>query len=665
MKALSRQARTFAFALTILAVACAPIRPTAPAAPDSVEAPNANLVVQGVPRIPSAVYEQLQRYQNTRSAQLLDWLGDGVLIATRFGDTTQLHRVEEPLGMRRQITFFDEPVRGATAHPDARREGFAYLKDEGGSEFYQLFWRDEASGETLRLSDGKSRYMGVSWSPRGTWLGYSTTAGNGVDWDLHAQNLTGAQLVLQRDEGVGWSIEDWSDGENSVLVSHYISVNESRLYEIDLRTDTRRRLFENATAAFGSAQYGADGSIYFTSDMDAEFMRLHRLAPSAGEQSTTTVLTQDTNWDVETFAVSRNGQWLAYVVNEDGLSRLFVLTLPIAPSPQEASPSPAYVALPALPQGIVSGLRFNADGTRLGFTLSSASAPSDVYSINLLSRTLSRWTRSELGGLRSEALAEPRLIHFPSFDGRNIPAFVYEPRQPGPHPVLVNIHGGPEGQARPFFSPSTQHYVNELGIAVIYPNVRGSRGYGKTYLKLDNGRLREDSVRDIGALLDWIAAQPNLNANSVAVTGGSYGGYMVLASLVHYGERLRAGVERVGISNFVTFLENTQPYRQALRRQEYGDERDPAMRAFLQSISPLNHVEQITTPLLISQGLNDPRVPASESEQIVEALRDQGVPAWYVLAKNEGHGFRKKANRDYMSAATSLFLRRELLGESL
>ena len=665
MKTLSRQAKAFAIALAILAVACAPIRPTAPEPPDSAEAPNANLVVQGVPRIPSAVHEQLQRYQNTRSAQLLDWLGDGVLIATRFGDTTQLHRVEEPLGMRRQITFFDEPVRGATAHPDARREGFAYLKDEGGSEFYQLFWRDEASGETLRLSDGKSRYMGVSWSPRGTWLGYSTTAGNGVDWDLHAQNLTGAQLVLQRDEGVGWSIEDWSDDENNVLVSHYISVNESRLYEIDLRTDTRRRLFENATAAFGSALYGADGSIYFTSDMDAEFMRLHRLAPSAGEQSPTTVLTGDTNWDVETFAVSRNGQWLAYVVNEDGLSRLFVLTLPVASSPQGASPSPAYVALPALPQGIVSGLRFNADGTRLGFTLSSASAPSDVYSINLLSRTLSRWTRSELGGLRSEALAEPRLIHFPSFDGRNIPAFVYEPRQPGPHPVLVNIHGGPEGQARPFFSPSTQHYVNELGIAVVYPNVRGSRGYGKTYLKLDNGRLREDSVRDIGALLDWIAAQPNLDANSVAVTGGSYGGYMVLASLVHYGERLRAGVERVGISNFVTFLENTQPYRQALRRQEYGDERDPAMRAFLQSISPLNHVEKITTPLLISQGLNDPRVPASESEQIVEALRDQGVPAWYVLAKNEGHGFRKKANRDYMSAATSLFLRRELLGESL
>ena len=227
--------------------------------------------------------------------------------------------------------------------------------------------------------------------------------------------------------------------------------------------------------------------------------------------------------------------------------------------------------------------------------------------------------------------------------------------------MLVNIHGGPESQARPFFSPSTQHYVNELGMAVVYPNVRGSRGYGKAYLKLDNGRLREDSVRDIGALLDWIAKQPHLDASRVAVTGGSYGGYMVLASLVHYGERLRAGVERVGISNFVTFLENTQPYRQDLRRVEYGDERDPAMRAFLESISPLNHVEKIATPLLISQGLNDPRVPASESEQIVATLRGQDVPVWYVLAKNEGHGFRKKANRDYMSAATALFLRRELL----
>ena len=634
--------------LAIVAVACAPVRPADPVPPTPPAAPSAALVVEGVPTIPPHVHAALQRYQNTRSAQLLGWMGDGMLIATRFGDTTQLHRVEEPLGMRRQITFFDEPVGGATVHPDPLRDGFAFLKDEGGSEFYQLFWRDEAGGTTTRLSDGKSRYMGVSWSPSGAWLGYSTTAGNGVDWDLRAQDLRGGRMTLQQGAGVGWGIDDWADDDSRVLASHYISVNESRLYEIDVATGARQRLFEDATAAFGAARYGQDGNVYFTSDMGSEFRRLHRWRRDADAID---VVTARTPWDVETFAVSRGHERLAYVVNKDGISRLFVLNLPEL----------AFVALPAVPQGIVSGLRFDADGARLGFTVSAATAPSDVYSIDFDSRTLSRWTRSELGGLRGEDLVEPRLVRYPSFDGRSIPAFVYEPRTSGPHPVLVNIHGGPESQARPFFSPSTQHYVNELGMAVVYPNVRGSRGYGKAYLKLDNGRLREDSVRDIGALLDWIAKQPYLDASRVAVTGGSYGGYMVLASLVHYGKRLRAGVERVGISNFVTFLENTQPYRQDLRRVEYGDERDPAMRTFLESISPLNHVEKIATPLLISQGLNDPRVPASESEQIVAALRGQDVPVWYVLAKNEGHGFRKKANRDYMSAATALFLRRELL----
>ena len=612
-----------------------------------------NLVVQGVPDIPDSLHARLARYQNTRSARLLGWMGDGLLIATRFGDTTQLHRLARPMGMRRQVTFFREPVVGAVAHP--RRDGFVYLKDVGGSEFYQLFWRDEASGETTRLSDGRSRYMGVSWSRSGRWLGYSTTAGNGVDWDLHVLQIGNEPQVLQRNAGVGWTIEDWSPDESRVLATRYISVNESRLYEIDVASGQRQRLLPDAKVAIGSARYGGDGSIYFTSDMNAEFMRLQRLQRGTGEIA---ALTADTPWNVETFALSPDFKRLAYVVNEDGISRLFVVQLP----------SGAFTALPALPTGIVFGLRFHPDGSRLGFTVSTATTPSDAFSIDLASRELSRWTRSELGDLHGEELASPRLIHYPTFDGRNIPAFVYLPNASahgnGPYPVVVNIHGGPEGQARPGFSPSSQLYVGELGAAVIYPNVRGSDGYGKTYLKLDNGRLREDSVRDIGALLDWIARQPELDASRVAVMGGSYGGYMVLASLVHYGERLRAGVERVGISNFVTFLENTQPYRQDLRRVEYGDERDPAMRAFLQSISPLNRAAEITTPLLIAQGLNDPRVPASESEQIVQALREQRIPAWYVLARNEGHGFRKKANRDYLTAATVLFLKSRLLGET-
>ena len=503
----------------------------------------------------------------------------------------------------------------------------------------------------MLLGDGKSRYTGVSWSPSGEWLGYSTTERNGADWDLHAQDLRGRRLVLQEGEGVGWSIEDWSDDETRVLVSQYISVNESRLYEVHVDTGARRRLLPDVSAAFGGIRYGPGTSVYFTSDMNSEFRRLHRLDLGSGA---ITVITEDADWDVESFAVSRDRRRVAYVLNEDGVSRLFARSLADG----------RFIALPPLPRGIVSGLRFHPDNHRLGFTLRSAATPSDVFSVDFRTRVLTRWTRSELGGIDASRLVEPELIRYPTFDGRSIPAFVYRPGEPGPHPVLVSIHGGPESQSRPTFSATTQYYVNELGIAVVYPNVRGSRGYGKTFLKLDNGRRREDSVRDIGALLDWIAAVPDLDANRVAVTGGSYGGYMVLASVVHYGDRLRGGIERVGISNFVTFLENTQPYRRDLRRVEYGDERDPRMRSFLTSVSPLTHVDRIITPMLISQGLNDPRVPASESEQIVAALKKGGIPVWYVLAKDEGHGFRKKPNRDYLSAVTALFLHRHLLDET-
>ena len=611
-------------------------------------APALNLVVDGVPTVPESVLAGLDRYRNTRSASLLGWIDDGVLIATRFGNTTQLHRVDAPLGMRRQITFFPEPVAGASVHPDPVRNGFVYLKDIGGSEFYQMFWYDNANADSMLLSDGTSRYTGVSWSPSGRWLGYSTTERNGTDWDLHAKDLRGGRMVLQEDEGTGWSIEDWSDDDRRVLISQYLSVNESRLYELDVTTGDRRRLLPDETAAFGGVYYGAENSIYFTSDMNSEFRRLHRLDLDNGVIE---VLTEDASWDVESFAVSRDRRRIAYVLNEDGVSRLFARSLVDG----------AFIALPTLPRGIVSGLRFHPDSSRLGFTLRSATTPSDVFSVDFRTRVLTRWTRSELGGIDANRLTEPELVRYPTFDGRSIPVFVYRPQSTGPHPVIVSIHGGPESQSRPSFSSTTQYYVNELGIAVIYPNVRGSRGYGKTWLKLDNGRLREDSVRDIGALLDWLADVPDLDVDRVAVTGGSYGGYMVLASVVHYGDRLRAGIERVGISNFVTFLENTQPYRQDLRRVEYGDERDPAMRAFLTSISPLTQVDRIATPMLISQGLNDPRVPASESEQIVAALKKNDIPVWYVLAKDEGHGFRKKSNRDYLTAVTAMFVKRHLL----
>jgi dipeptidyl aminopeptidase/acylaminoacyl peptidase len=227
--------------------------------------------------------------------------------------------------------------------------------------------------------------------------------------------------------------------------------------------------------------------------------------------------------------------------------------------------------------------------------------------------------------------------------------------------VLVNIHGGPEGQSRPIFQARNNFWMSELGVAMLYPNVRGSTGHGKTFVTLDNGFKREDTVRDIGAFLDWIGRDPLLDKSRVAVTGGSYGGYMSLACMVHFSDRLRCGVDIVGISNFLTFLKNTQDYRRDLRRVEYGDERDPAMAEFLGKISPNNHADKIQKPLLVVQGLNDPRVPASESQQMVKAIRDHGGTVWFLMAKDEGHGFQKKRNVDYLFCSTVLFVKEHLL----
>lgn len=357
-------------------------------------------------------------------------------------------------------------------------------------------------------------------------------------------------------------------------------------------------------------------------------------------------------------ALSADGEHLALVVNEGGFSRLVVWRLP----------GHRPLALPELPAGVITGLQFSADGENIALSLATPTAPADLWNLSLETRLLARWTKSEVGGLDADGFVAPELVTYPTFDQvngsqREVPAFLFRPEGEGPHPVLIHIHGGPESQYRPYFSSTFQYLVRELGMVVIAPNVRGSNGYGKSYLKLDDGFKREDSVRDIGALLDWIEAQPDLDAARVVVRGGSYGGYMVLASLVHYSDRLAAGIESVGISSFVTFLENTQPYRQDLRRAEYGDERDPEMRAHLEAISPLNRVEKISRPLMISQGANDPRVPASESEQIFAALKEKGIPVWYLLAEDEGHGFRKKSNRDYNAAVMSLFLERFVLPE--
>jgi dipeptidyl aminopeptidase/acylaminoacyl peptidase len=318
-----------------------------------------------------------------------------------------------------------------------------------------------------------------------------------------------------------------------------------------------------------------------------------------------------------------------------------------------------------VPQGVIGGVEWHHNSRDLGFSVSSARSTSDVYSVNTATGAVTRWTESELGGLVATDLVEPTLVRWNSFDGRPITGFYYRPpaRFTGRRPVIINIHGGPEGQSRPGFLGRSNYFLNEMGVAIIYPNVRGSTGYGKTFVKLDNGMKRYDSVKDIGALLDWIARQPELDASRVMVTGGSYGGFMTLAVATTYNDRICCSLDVVGISNFNTFLKNTEAYRRDLRRVEYGDERQPEMAAFFERTAPLNNAGRISKPLFVVQGGNDPRVPRTEAEQMVARVKQNGSPVWYLMARDEGHGFRKKPNVDYQFYATVMFIRQHLLGQ--
>lgn len=616
-----------------------------------------NLVVEGLPPLSSELKREVGRYLEFRAAGFSDWHPKRreMLITTRFADSVQLHLVKQPGGARRQLTFLPEPVGGALFDP--RDGAFAvFTQDSGGGEFYQLYRLDFADGAVTLLTDGKSRNTGPVWSRRGDRLAYTSTRRNGRDNDLYVMNPREpkSDRLLAQVNGGGWSAADWSPDDTKLLVGEYLSINESRLFICDTKTGAMEQITPtgNTKAAWVAGQFSKDGqSVFVSTDQGAEFHRLCRLELATKKL---TMLSGDLRGDVDGFELSPDGRKLAFTSNEEGVGVLRVVD---AKSGRE-------LRRPKLPLGVLGGLKWPDDSRALAFTLSSAKSPNDVYVLDADTGKVERWTESETGGLNPEQFVEPELVRVKSFDGLGITGFLYRPdakKFPGPRPVMVNIHGGPEGQSRPGFQARNNFFLNELGVAVLYPNVRGSAGYGKTFLTLDNGFKREDSVKDIGAFLDWIERDGRLDTKRVAVYGGSYGGYMSLACLTHFGPRLRCGIDVVGISSFLTFLKNTQDYRRDLRRVEYGDEREPAMAEFLARISPLNQVERITRPLLVVQGLNDPRVPATESEQMVKAIRSRGGKVAYLLAKDEGHGFQKKRNVDFLFASMVAFLNENLL----
>jgi len=619
--------------------------------------PNENLLVEGAPKIPASLAESIDRYGNSREAGLDSWhpTRREMLITTRFADVAQIHHVKMPGGDRSQLTFYGEPVTSARYEP-SQGNYFVFMKDVGGAEFYQLYRYDVSSGDVTLLTDGKSRTTGAVWFEGGNKLAYGSTRRTGKDVDLYTidpANPKSDRLVAKL-EGGGWEAIDWSPDGRKLLVNEEISANESYLWVMDAESGEKTLLTPkggNEKIAYAGGRFAKDGKgIYTTTDKDSEF---HRLAYIDLASKDHTFLTTAIPWDVDEFDLSHDGSKIAFVTNEDGLSVLHIYDVP----------RKVGQAVPNLPKGILSGLRWRRRSQELAFNLESARSSSDVYSLDTSTNKLERWTFSETGGLDTTKFSEPELIHWKSWDDRSISGFLYRPpsKFSGPRPVMILIHGGPEGQFRPEFLGRYNYYLNELGIALIFPNVRGSTGYGKKFLALDNGLLREGSYKDINSLFDWIGQQPALDAKRVLITGGSYGGFMTLAIATNYNDRICCSVDIVGPSNLVTFLEHTSGYRQDLRRVEYGDERDPKVRAYLDSIAPANKAQNITKPLFVIAGKNDPRVPASESEQMVAIVRKNNTPVWYLLGKNEGHGFRKKKNRDFEEYATVMFVKEYLL----
>ena len=621
--------------------------------------PNENLVVDGVPKIPASVAEGVGRYTEFRTAGLGAWhpLRREILITTRFADTNQVHRVRAPGADRTQLTFFPDRVGGVSYEP-VRGDFFLFSKDKGGDEFGQLFRYDLATGASTLITDGgRSQNGGVRWSTKGDRIAYASTRRNGRDRDVYVMDPREAKtdrLVLQGDGG-GWSARDWSPDDTKLLVAEGLSANESRLWVVDVATGAKTLLTpkEGDPASYTGAVFTADGKgVYASTDRGSEFHRLARIDVATGVQ---TPLSAHLEWDVEDLALSRDGRTIAFVTNEDGVSALHLLDTATG----KEKPAPKL----GLGAGVIGAIEWHPSGRELAFTFASARTPSDVYSLDVTTGKVDRWTESETGGLNAAGFSEPELVRWKSFDGRTISGWLYKPaaRFTGPRPVIVNIHGGPEGQYQPGFLARSNYYLSELGVALIYPNVRGSTGYGKTFLKLDNGVKREDSVKDIGALLDWIPTRSDLDARRIMITGGSYGGYMTLAAATHFSDRIRCAVDVVGISNFVTFMERTEAYRRDLRRVEYGDERDPKIRAFFEEIAPLHHADKITKPLFVVAGRNDPRVPYQEGEQMVATVKKNGTPVWFLMAKDEGHGFHKKQNEDFLLYSTVLFIERYLL----
>jgi dipeptidyl aminopeptidase/acylaminoacyl peptidase len=631
-------------------------------AQEDVLKPNANLVVDGLPPIPMETMRKVAPYNDFKPSRLYSWhpIRREMIAGQRLKNTMQVHRVSEPGAPLEPLTDFRDGIAGASYQPTTG-EYFIFPRAEGGNETFRIYRFDVATKEVTAFSPEGERAGSPAVARKGNLVAYTTQPvdRNNPDKKVWTKVHTVDPLKPKTDkviatlDGGGWFGFTFSEDGRQLAFIEYRSIVDSDIWVMDVATGKKRKVSRAAKGekvSWAMPRFSTDGkAIFATNDRGSEFKRLVYLPLAPGKE---VPLTQD-KYDVDDFEISFDANRIAFITNESGSHVLRFIDLA----------TKKELPRPPLFDGVITGLEWRPKSDEVGFTVTSARSAGDVFSYDLKENKLARWTNGNNPALNTSGFAEPRLIKWKSFDGLQISGFHYHPpaKFTGKRPVVINVHGGPEAQARAGFIGSVNYLVSELGVAVIYPNVRGSAGFGKTFLTLDDGRKRVDSVKDLGALLDWIKEQPDLDADRVQIRGGSYGGYMTLASAYLLSERIAGAISIVGISNFVTFLERTESYRRDLRRVEYGDERDPEMRKYLEEISPLNHTAQMKKPLFVVQGYNDPRVPYTEAEQITGQMKQAGTPVWFLMAKDEGHGFAKKDNTDFLLAATVEFTKATLL----
>jgi len=614
-----------------------------------------NLEVMGVPPIPASLARAVQPYGNIYGLPLAGWNPARREIWLKgLSSVAWISQVTSPRAAPETSSIYIHSGGIYDLYFQPQNRFLAYTRDANGDEAFQLYLYDIAGRRSTLLSDGKSRNTEPVWSHSGNQIVYSSSPAGAEGVGLRLLNPFDTKLdrLLEESSGSYLKAYDWSPDDKLIVYCDFSSNTASSLWLIQVASGKKVLLSEQTVRPelYDFPAFSKNGKgIYVVTDHDSDVRRLAYIDLASRKIN---YVRSPTEWDVEEFQQSPDGRTLAFITNEDGISRLHFFDVGAG----------VERSVPNLPVGVISDLKWRNDSTEIAFNFKSSRTPNDVYSVNVETGKVELWTRSVTNGVDTSKFSEPELIHWPTFDKRTLSGFLYRPpsRFTDKRPVIVDIHGGPEEQYRPGFLNEDNYLVNDLGIVKIYPNVRGSSGYGKLFLSLDNGVRREDAVKDIGALLDWIKTQPDLDAERVLVEGVSYGGYLALASSCTYGDRIRGAISDSGISNLASFVEHTEGWRRELQRSEFGDERDSKLREFMERTAPLNNTAKIKTPLLIIQGKNDPRVPAADAARLVTATKDR-IPVWYILAKDEGHGFMKLSNRDYRVNASFLFIKEFLL----